>query len=81
LRRKAIAPPTIGRNQISEVLVKCMNDPDYKADLIDNPSDALAEMGIRISEQTRLVVAESESMFSIQRVAGDIVKILLPSTL
>ena len=58
-----------------------MNDPDYKADLIDNPNSALAEMGIRVSEKTKLVVTETESIFAIQRVAGDIVRILLPVTL
>ena len=58
-----------------------MNDPAYKAELIDNPNSALAEMGIRVSEQTRLVVAETESTFAIHRTAGEIVKILLPSTL
>jgi len=75
-----IAPTTMAINQMSELLIKCRNDPDYKADLIDNPSTVLAEMGIRVSQHIRLVVAETESMISIQRVAGDIVKIQLPST-
>ena len=79
--RNAITTASGDRNQISEILARCTNDPEYRAELMENPSGVLSEMGIRISQQTHLVVAETDSVFSIQRVAGEIVKIVLPTTI